>query len=50
MAPPVPAAPPSHKPDPQYRQQDHVVFAALAAPIFVVTIIIIALVVTLGTR
>ena len=42
--------PSSHKPDPQYRQQDHVVFAALAIPIFLVTFMIIALVVTLGTR
>lgn len=41
---------PSPKPDPQYRQQDHVVFAALAIPIFVVTFAIIALVVTLGPR
>ncbi len=43
-------APSSHKPDPQYRQQDHVIFAALAFPIFAVTFIIIALIVTLGTR
>lgn len=50
MAPPVPTAPSSHKPDPQYRQQDHVIFAALALPVFVVTVIIIVLVVTLGTR
>jgi hypothetical protein len=50
MAPPVPTAPSSHKPDPQYRQQDHVIFAALALPIFAVTVIIIALVVTLGTH
>lgn len=50
MAPPVPTAPSSHKPDPQYRQQDHVIFAALALPVFVVTVIIIVLVVTLGTH
>ena len=50
MAAPVPSAPSPHKPDPQYRQQDHVIFAALAVPIFVVTVIIIALVVTLGTH
>lgn len=43
-------APSSHKPDPQYRQQDHVIFAALVLPIFAVTILIIALVATLGTR
>ncbi len=42
--------PSSHEPDPQYRQQDHVVFAALAIPIFLVSFVIIALVVTLGTR
>ena len=42
--------PSPHKPDPQYRHQDHVVFAALAIPIFVVTFVIIALVVTLGPR
>ena len=42
--------PSAHKPDPQYRQQDHVVFAALAIPIFLVTFVIIVLVVTLGTR
>lgn len=46
----VHGTPSSHKPDPQYRQQDHVVFAALAIPIFLVTFMIIALVVTLGTR
>lgn len=43
-------APTSNKPDPQYRQQDHVIFAALALPIFVVTFFIIALVVTFGTH
>lgn len=42
--------PSSHKPDPQYRQQDHVIFAALAIPIFLVTFMIIALVVTVGTH
>ena len=42
--------PSSHKPDPQYRQQDHLVFAALALPIFVVSVVVIALVVTLGTH
>jgi len=42
--------PSSGKPDPQYREQDHVIFAALAIPIFVVTFMIIALVVTLGPR
>jgi len=42
--------PSSHKPDPQYRQQDHVVFAALVIPIFVVTFVIVVLVVTLGPR
>jgi len=42
--------PSSGKPDPQYRHQDHVVFAALAIPIFLVSFVIIALVVTLGTR
>lgn len=42
--------PASHKPDPQYRQQDHLVFAALALPIFVVSVVVIALVVTLGTH
>jgi hypothetical protein len=42
--------PSSRKPDPQYRQQDHVIFAALAIPIFVVTIVIITLVVTFGTH
>ena len=43
-------APPAHKPDPQYRQQDHVVFAALALPIFAVTLVIIALIVTFGQK
>ncbi|HEX9270078.1 MAG TPA: hypothetical protein VF998_09555 [Candidatus Limnocylindria bacterium] len=38
------------KPDPQFRRQDHVIFAVLALPIFLVTFVIIALVVTLGTR
>ncbi len=42
--------PSSHKPDPQYRQQDHVIFAALAIPIFVVSIAIITLIVTFGTH
>lgn len=42
--------PPAGKPDPQYRQQDHIIFAALAIPIFAVTFVIIALVVTLGQR
>ncbi len=42
--------PSSHKPDPQYRQQDHLIFAALAIPIFVVSFLIIALIVTLGTH
>jgi len=41
-------APAPHKTDPQYRQQDHIVFAALAIPIFVVSFVIIALIVTLG--
>lgn len=40
--------PPPHKPDPQYRQQDHIIFAALALPIFAVTLLIVALIVTLG--
>ena len=39
---------PPHKPDPQYRKQDHIVFAALAVPIFAVSFLIIALIVTLG--
>lgn len=43
-------APSQHSPDPQYRQQDHVIFAALAIPIFVVSFVIITLVVTLGTH
>jgi len=43
-------APASQKPDPQYRQQDHIVFAALAVPIFVVSFLIIALIVTLGQK
>lgn len=42
--------PSSHKPDPQYRQQDHVIFAALAIPIFVISVITIGLIVTLGTH
>lgn len=42
--------PSPHNTDPQYRQQDHVVFAALAIPIFVVSLLIIALIVTFGTR
>ena len=42
--------PVAHEPDPQYRQQDHIVFAALAVPIFVVSFVIIALIVTLGQR
>ncbi len=50
MAPPVPTAPSSHKPDPQYRQQDHVIFAMLALPVFAITVITIALVVTFGTH
>ncbi len=41
-------SPVPHKPDPQYRQQDHIIFAALAIPIFVVSFLIIALIVTLG--
>jgi hypothetical protein len=41
---------PSHKPDPQYRKQDHIIFAALALPIFAVSFLIIALIVTLGQR
>ena len=45
-----PEAPAGHKPDPQYRQQDHLIFAALAIPIFVVTFFIIALIVTIGLR
>jgi len=40
--------PPPRKADPQYRQQDHIVFAALALPIFAVTVLIITLIVTLG--
>jgi hypothetical protein len=40
--------PPAHRPDPQYRQQDHIIFAALALPIFAVSFVIIALIVTLG--
>lgn len=43
-------SPTAQRPDPQYRQQDHVIFAALAIPIFVVTFFIIALIVTLGVR
>jgi hypothetical protein len=39
---------PPRKPDPQYRQQDHIIFAALALPIFAVSFLIIALIVTLG--
>ena len=50
MGPSDPTTHPSHKPDPQYRQQDHLVFAALAIPIFAVSFVIIALVVTIGTR
>jgi hypothetical protein len=42
--------PPSGKPDPQYREQDHIIFAALAIPIFLVSFVIIALIVTLGQR
>ena len=42
------STPPTRKPDPQYRQQDHIVFAALAIPIFAVSFLIIALIVTLG--
>ena len=34
--------------DPQYRKQDHIIFAALAIPIFAVSLLIIALIVTLG--
>jgi len=41
-------APPKPKIDPQYRQQDHIIFAALAIPIFAVSFVIIALIVTLG--
>jgi hypothetical protein len=43
-------SPTTQRPDPQYRQQDHVIFAALAIPIFVVSFLIIALIVTLGVR
>ena len=43
-------SPAPQKSDPQYRQQDHVIFAALVLPIFLVTIVIIMLVVTFGTR
>lgn len=50
MAPADPTTHSSSKPDPQYRPQDHLVFAALALPIFAVSIVIIALVVTIGTR
>ena len=50
MAPPVPTAPSSHKPDPQYRRQDHVIFAMLVLPVFAITFITIALIVTFGTR
>lgn len=39
---------PPNKPDPQYRKQDHIIFAALAVPIFAVSFLIIALIVTLG--
>jgi len=42
--------PPPHKRDPQYRQQDHIIFAALALPIFAVSFLIIALIVTLGQK
>jgi hypothetical protein len=42
--------PPTHNPDPQYRQQDHLIFAALAIPIFVVSFLIIVFIVTVGTR
>ena len=41
-------APAPRKPDPQYRKQDHIIFAALALPIFAVSFLIIALIVTLG--
>jgi hypothetical protein len=44
----APATPPPHEPDPQYRPQDHIIFAALALPIFAVSFVIIALIVTLG--
>ena len=40
--------PAPRKPDPQYRKQDHIIFAALALPIFAVSFLIIALIVTLG--
>ena len=42
--------PTPHKPDPQYRPQDHIIFATLAIPIFAVTFLIIALIVTLGQK
>jgi hypothetical protein len=42
--------PPPQKHDPQYRQQDHIIFAALALPIFAVSFLIIALIVTLGQK
>jgi hypothetical protein len=38
---------PPQKHDPQYRKQDHIIFAALAVPIFAVSFLIIALIVTL---
>lgn len=41
---------PQHKPDPQYRHQDHIIFAVLALPIFAVSLLIIALIVTLGQK
>ncbi|MEA2662674.1 MAG: hypothetical protein QOH08_2246 [Chloroflexota bacterium] len=44
----TPETPTPHRPDPQYRAQDHIIFAALALPIFAVSIVIIALIVTLG--
>ena len=43
----APGTPP-HKTDPQFRKQDHIIFAVLAVPIFAVSFLIIALIVTLG--
>jgi hypothetical protein len=42
--------PPPRKPDPSYREQDHIIFAALAIPIFAVSFVAIALIVTIGQR
>jgi hypothetical protein len=41
---------PPQKPDPQYRKQEHIIFAALALPIFAVSFLLIALIVTIGQK